>query len=185
MNPFHVLSADHARLLDLTNELTGGAGDPPGRPSEQRRLAERLVREGSRHEAIEEQYFWPLVRDRLKDGQVLAFAGVKQEVGARKLLHELNRTKPGGDTFMTMVFTLASHIRDHVTYEEGQMWPKLQLALAPDELDRLGTQLEKAKRTAPTRPHPHVPPDAQLLRAIGPWAGGMDRALDVVTLRAK
>lgn len=185
MNPFDVLSADHARLFELTDELTGRAGDPTGSQTGRRRLARQLVMEASAHEAVEEQFFWPLVRDRLKDGRALALAGVAQEVGSRKLLHDLDHTGSGDDTFTTMVFSAASRIRNHVTYEEGQLWPKLQLALDPDELDRLGTQLEKAKRTAPTRPHPHVPPDSQLLRALVPWAGRLDRVLDVLTLRGR
>lgn len=184
-NPFEVLSAGHARQLELANELTGGAGDPPRTLRDQHRLAERLVMEASAHEAIEEQCFWPAVRDRLEGGRVLAMAGLQQEVGARRLLHELNRTRPGDDSFMTMVFTAASRIRDHITYEEGQLWPKLQLTLDADELDRLGSDLERAKRSAPTRPHPHVPPDARLLRVVGPWTGRLDRALDLVTGRGK
>lgn len=185
MNPFDVLSADHSRLLDLSNQLTGGVGDPLGSTKEQRRAAEHLVMEGSKHEAIEEQCFWPLVRDRLDGGGALAVAGIQHEVRARSLLHELNRVQPGGDTFMTLVFTTASHIRDHLTYEESQVWPKLQLALDSEELERLGTQLHQAKRTAPTRPHPHTPPDARLLRTVGPLTGLVDRALDRLTMRGR
>ena len=181
MNPFYVLSADHVRLF----ELTGGAGDPAGSQRARRRLARQLVMEASSHEAIEEQLFWPIVRERLKGGRELALAGVEQEVGSRKLLHDLDRTGSDDDTFTTMVFTAASRIRNHVTYEEGQLWPKLQLALDAHELDRLGTELAKAKRTAPTRPHPRVRPDSQLLRALVPWAGRLDRVLDVLTLRGR
>jgi hypothetical protein len=49
--PFDVLSTDHSRLLNLSNHLTGGVGDPLGSTQEQRRAAEHLVMEGSKHGA--------------------------------------------------------------------------------------------------------------------------------------
>jgi hypothetical protein len=185
MDPFKLLSEDHQRLLELSNELTGGAGEPGGTEKQRRRTAQQLVIEGSKHEAIEEQFFWPVVRDRLDGGQPLAFAGIQQEMGGRSLLHELNHIRAGNVHFMTIVFTLASTIRDHLTYEENQVWPKLQLALGDEELEIMGTAMAAARRLAPTRPHPHTPPDARLMRAVGPVAGALDRARDVLTGRGR
>lgn len=185
MNPFALLAADHARQLELAGHLTGGRGDPPGSPKEQHRLAQQLVMVASGHEAVEEQFFWPVVRDRLEGGAALAGAAVRQEMGARSLLHELHRTSPGDDKFMTLVLTAASHIRDHITYEEGQVWPALQLALDAEDQERLGDRLAAARRTAPTRPHPHAPPGAGLLRTVGPLTGAVDRVLDRITRRGR
>lgn len=185
MNVFDVLCRDHERMRQLANRLTGGKGDPPGSPREQHKLAERLVMEGSAHEAIEEQFFWPVVRDRLEGGDALASAGIQQEMGARNLLHELNRMKAGNQHFMTIVFSIASHLRSHATYEEVQIWPKLELALDRADLESIGNAMEAARKLAPTRPHPHTPPVAGLLRTVGPLVGAVDRAVDAMTLRGR
>jgi hypothetical protein len=78
-----------------------------------------------------------------------------------------------------------SHIRDHLTYEESHVCPKLQLVLHNEELERLGTRLHQAKRTAPTRRHVHTPPDARLLRPVGSLTGLVARVLDLLTMRGR
>lgn len=181
MNALDVLARDHERLLDLATQLTGGRGEPPASSREQRKVAERLVMEASAHEAIEEQFFWPIVRDRLEGGKALALAGIDQEMRGRSMLHELNRVKAGNETFTTLVFSVASRLRMHATYEESQIWPKVELAVDRSELDRIGAAMEAARKLAPTRPHPHTPPDATLLRVVGV----ADRALDALTLRGR
>lgn len=139
---------------------------------------------GSRHEAVEEQWLWPAVRE-LDGGASLALAGLAQEQTLRNLLHELEHMKAGNAHFTTAVFVAASQIRDHVAYEESQILPKLQLALADEELERLGRRLEAAWHVAPTRPHPKTPADAQVLRSLGPAMAAVDRALDAVTGRGR
>lgn len=184
MNAIGVLTAQHQELLELSNALTGAAGDPPATPKERHRTAQRLVMAGSRHEAVEEQWFWPAVRE-LDGGAPLALAGLEQERTLRDLLHELDHMKAGNVHFTTAIFVAASQIRDHVTYEESQILPKLQLAVPEEELERLGRRLEAAWHIAPTRPHPKAPADSRLLKAMGPAVATVDRALDMLTGRGR
>lgn len=185
MDPFEVLGEDHRRLLELGNELTGGAGEPTGTPGERRRVARRLVVEGSKHEAIEEQHLWPVVRGRLGPGQALADRGLGEERRAKKLLHQLDRMSAGNVHFKTISFMVVSTIRDHVAFEEGQVWPKLRLALNDRELDEIGEKLASARRLAPTRPHPLLPPNDLVLATVGPLAAATDRLRDLVTGRGR
>ena len=184
MNALALLAENHQKLLELANALTGAAGDPSGTPRERRRTAQRLVALGSAHEAIEEQFFWPLVRD-LDGGAPLALAGLDQEQTLKDHLQELQHMQAGNVHFGTAVFSIASHLRGHVTYEESQIWPKVQLAVSAATLDELGHEMEKAWPLSPTRPHPKTPPDPQLLKTLGPVIGAVDRVIDVVTLRGR
>ena len=43
----------------------------------------------------------------------------------------------------------------------------------------------RGKDTAPTRPHPQVPPRPGVLKATGPVAAIVDRLRDIVTGRGK
>ena len=184
MNAIDLLTAQHQELLELSNALTGAAGDPRGTPKGRNRTAQRLVMAGSRHEAIEEQWFWPAVRE-LDGGAPLALAGLEQEQTLRNLLDEIDHMKAGNVRFTTAIFVAASRIRDHVTYEESQILPKLQLAVSEEDLERIGTRLQVAWHLAPTRPHPKTPADARLLKSVGPPIAAVDRALDALTGRGR
>jgi hypothetical protein len=49
----------------------------------------------------------------------------------------------------------------------------------------LGDSLEQAKKTAPTRPHPHTPASPGVLKTAGPAAAAADRARDAATGRGR
>ncbi len=53
------------------------------------------------------------------------------------------------------------------------------------EAQRLGDQVTQAKKLAPTRPHPHVPPQPAAVKSAGPLAGVADRLRDAVTGRGR
>jgi hypothetical protein len=65
------------------------------------------------------------------------------------------------------------------------VWPKLRLRLSDDEARQAGEALDRARAAAPTRPHPHTPPDPRLLRIVGPAIAAADRARDVLTGRGR
>jgi len=80
---FEVLAEDHAEVKQMLNELESTPGHSAGATeavlAARKRLAQRLVMASSRHEAAEEQYFWPTVRDRLGCGNQLADEAIGQE----------------------------------------------------------------------------------------------------------
>jgi hemerythrin-like domain-containing protein len=176
---FSVLSADHDRILGLLSQLTGGAPEPAAGPRERKAIANRLVKELSRHEVAEEMIFWPLVAERLDDGASVIEVALGQESVGKRVLNELVHVSPGNEEFATLTHTVASHLREHITYEQNVVWPRLQLRLSAGERGDLGGRLERAERLAPTRPHPHVPPAPAVLRAVGPVAALADRARNV------
>jgi hypothetical protein len=51
-------------------------------------------------------------------------------------------------------------------------------------LDKLGEKLERAKKIAPTRPHPDTPPNPTVLKTIGMVAATVDHVRDAFTGRA-
>lgn len=182
---FAVLSADHQRIFELSNQLTGGAGIASGAPKERKRLATELVIEESRHEVLEEQWLWPQVRARLSGGDALALAGLSQEQGAKRLLNELEHMSPGNDEFASVIDRIASAVRDHITFEESQVLPKLRLALDDEQAERIGENLARSRRLAPTRPHPHTPPAEVAIKTVGMAVAVVDRARDALTGRGR
>ena len=47
---------------------------------------------------------------------------------------------------------LIRDVRHHVQEEEGEMYPKLRMALGQERLTTLGARMQEAKKAAPTRP---------------------------------
>lgn len=172
---FSVLGADHERIFGLSNTLTGGASVPSVSPKERKAVADKLVEELSRHEAVEEMLLWPAVKERAEGGARMNQVALEQEANGKRLLNALAHITPDNEEFDTIVHTIAGVLREHISYEQNIVWPKLRLTLTAEEAGRLGSEAEKAKRRAPTRPHPHVPPDPALLKALAPAAAVIDK----------
>jgi hypothetical protein len=69
--------------------------------------------------------------------------------------------------------------------ESQQLKVKLKRALGLlDGLDPEAPQLAQDHRLAPTRPHPNLPPDPEVLRLAGRIAGATDRIRDALAGRA-
>jgi hemerythrin-like domain-containing protein len=189
-----LLRRDHdetRRLLSaletaLVSPGVPGVDSDPDRDDLLRRrgaLAEQLVICGSGHEAIEEQYFWPVVRRRVQCGTRLADQAVSQEQEAKHVLDQLEKHDPDHPEFEAALRRFITIGRAHIEFEERKVWPGVRLALSEQELDDLGAQLEQAKRLAPTRPHPNLPLTPDMLKVAAPIAGATDWIRDVLAGR--
>ena len=180
---FTVLAADHERILALSGRLTDGAAPTPPEPKQRKAIADELVMELSQHEVAEEMLLWPAVRDRADDGEELCATALEQEATGKRLLNELVKTSPDNEEFDTLTHSVAAMLRGHISYEQNIVWPRLRLKLSQEEASRLGVQIADAKRRAPTRPHPHVPAQPELLKKIAPAAAVLDKARNAMVRR--
>src|SRR5450631_3844138 len=169
---FEVLSRDHEEVKQMLSEFekgpTAANGASPDQLALRKQMAETLVIEESKHEAVEEMYFWPAVRDRLPDGGRLADEATGQEQQAKQVLDRLDRTGADDPEFEELLAQFITVGREHIAFEQTQVWPGLRSALTSTEAEELGEKLEQAKKTAPTRPHPGTPPAPGVLKSIGP-----------------
>lgn len=180
---FTVLAADHERILALSGRLTGGSARSSPEPKERKAIADELVMELSQHEVAEEMLLWPAVRDRVNDGDELCATALAQEATGKRLLNELVKTSPDNEEFDMLTHSVAAMLREHISYEQNIVWPRLRLKLSQEEANRLGTQIKEAKQRAPTRPHPHVPARPDLLKKIAPAAAVLDKARNAMVRR--
>jgi Hemerythrin HHE cation binding domain len=184
---FEVLGGDHAvvnRMLDaLENSPDNSAGANGAVLAARKAVAERLIMDSSGHEAAEEQYFWPAVRERLPDGNGLADQAIEQESLAKHLLHELAKLASRDPEFDALVDTIIPACRGHIEFEETRVWPGLRKVLSPDESRELGEKIIRAKKRGPTRPHPRTPPTPAVLATVGPVVAVVDKLRDAVAGR--
>jgi hemerythrin-like domain-containing protein len=186
---FSVLSKDHEEVKAMLAELEKGPTKATGANEDQlalrKKMAEQLIIEESRHEAVEEMFFWPAVREHLASGDELADTATSQEQEAKHVLNDLDKLDADDAEFERLLGTFIQAGREHIAFEETQVWPGLRVALTTEQAEELGTKLAEGKKTAPTRPHPHTPPSPGVLKTAGPAVAAADRARDAVTGRNK
>jgi hypothetical protein len=181
-----LLQRDHDEIRRLLLRLAAGPADTVLARGHDPRgtTVKQLVICASKHEAIEEQYFWPLVQRRVRDGTRLADDAVSQELQVKHVLDLVDGLDPAEGEFELLLLQLVSIYQLHLDFEEDRVWPGVRLALSEQELAHLGAQLSQGRRLAPTRPHPHMPPDPEVQRLAGRIAGATDRIRDALTGRS-
>ena len=188
-NVFTVLGQDHEEVRQMLAGLENGPGQDAGATGEdvqaRKAAVQALIVAESRHEAVEEEYFWPAVRDVLPDGNQLADHGISQEQDAKIVLDRLDKLEPGEREFEELVFAIVRDGRAHIAYEEEKVWPALREALTPTAADLLGAKLIQGKDLAPTRPHPNIPPRPGILKATAPAVAVADKLRDAVSRHTK
>ena len=170
-----LLIQDHREVRDLFRryrKLGAGARKSKGM------IVRQIVRELSVHAAVEEELLYPTVRDEVRGGDRLANEGIDEHRTAKELLLTLDRMDPDDGDFDATMRELMRDVEHHIREEEGEMFPRLRKAMDRETLEGLADMMRAAKKTAPTRPHPHAPsrPPANVVAGLA--AGVIDRARD-------
>lgn len=170
-----VLTRDHNQVNALRQQLE----TLPSHRSQRKSIVDMITVKLSEHEAVEEQYLWPAVREAMPDGDRWADEAIEQEQQGKDTLTALGKLEPDTDEFDELVEKLMLLLRKHVAYEE-KLFLELKSAM-PDEARRqLGEKLLAAKKLAPTRPHPHTPASPTVLKTAGVAAAAVDKVRDAV-----
>jgi hemerythrin superfamily protein len=189
-NLFDALARDHEEVKRMLAELetgptaTGGAG--ADELAQRKKMAQELVIEESKHETAEEMIFWPAVRERVEGGGKLADQAIEQEQEGKHVLDKLDKLDAGDPEFESLLGEFIRAGREHIAFEETQVWPKLRPVLSDQEVRRMGETYETAKQAAPTRPHPNIHgASTNKLISKGPMVAATDRLRDKLTRRGK
>jgi hemerythrin superfamily protein len=170
---------DHVELDGLLRRLEATTGD------DQDEVLTDLCRLVFSHAFAEEAVLWPAVRAALPDGEALTLRIEQEHQEINELVRRLEGTRhtdPGRAGLLQRVVRL---LDEDVRDEEDVVLPRLQDALTPRELQRLGRSWEAVRRTAPTRPHPVVSrrPPGNVLAALPLTL--IDRSRDVLDRLAR
>jgi hypothetical protein len=153
---FEVLRDVHGdvRLLLAALENSPGHAAGASQPVLRARKAAalRLVTDATRHAAAEGEHFWPAVRDRLGDGNMLADEVLARELAAGEALARLDKVEAGDDEFDELLAEIIPAVRRNLEFEEVRVWPQLRQALSPFQAREVGDQVREAAERAPARP---------------------------------
>jgi hemerythrin superfamily protein len=140
---------------------------------------DKLVRLLSIHAAIEETVLYPYVREQAHELESTVLEALEEHLVAKWELDALERMKPSDERFDAKVAVLTESVRHHVKEEEKELFPKLREKFSRSELQELGDKLAKAKRSAPTRPHPRSPDTPPANVPLSMANAVVDRARDL------
>lgn len=174
MDAITLLKQDHKTVEKLFKQFEKAA---PDATETKRELVDQIIEELSVHAAIEEQVFYPGVREEVEGVEDNVLEALEEHHVAKSTLAELEKMAPDHERFTAKVTVLIEAIRHHVEEEEGELFPEVRKALGRKRLGELGDQMESLKPIAPTRPHPNAPdePPANLVANTG--AAVVDKAV--------
>jgi Hemerythrin HHE cation binding domain len=155
---FEVLKQDHDEMKAMLTRLEEGPTVVSGATVDQlawrQQLVEEVIIEESMHEAAEQQYFWPAVRELGADGDRIADEAIEGEQQGERVLHSLGRLNPDDLRFEELLAMFTSAARTHIAFEEAHAWPLLRASITAQRAYELGDKITQAKKLAPTWPDP-------------------------------
>ncbi len=184
MDAIALLKKDHQKVESLFTRFEALEGQKPG--GEKQAIVEELVRELSMHAVIEEQFLYPLIRERDEALNKLALEALEEHHVAKWLLLEIDRRALDDERFDAKMKVMIENVRHHVREEEEELFPLMEKLMAREELEALGRVLDDAKLVAPSRPHPRAPDHPPGNIVVGMMSKVIDTGRDTVrTLRRK
>jgi hemerythrin-like domain-containing protein len=156
MDALTFLREDHKSVLGMLQVLDGAPTHSGAERSGLATMVTNLVITESQHKAVEEEYFWPVVRDALEDGAELADEAIAQQQAGKKLLQRLADGKPGEVDYHHALQEYVIVGREHILFEQDVVWPVFEAAVSREERENIGEKLELARKVARTTPA-HVP----------------------------
>ena len=145
MDAITLLEQDHAKVMKLMEEIEKTT-ERGVKTREQ--LFTKLVAELTVHEQIEEQIFYPAVKERAttKKLEDLVTESYEEHHFVDMVKAELEQTpfaaKEWAAKFKVMMENIEHHAKEE---EEGKMFPKVRKAFTKAELEELGTQMQELK----------------------------------------
>ena len=174
MNALTLLKQDHQNVEALFRRFEQAGEDDH---QEKQRVASKVIEQLSTHAAVEELVLYPAVRRELPEETPLVLEALEEHHLVKLSLAELDRLRPQDERFTAKMTVLIESVRHHVEEEEEELFPKIREALSVQQLEELGEAMEKAKETAPTRPHPRQPDQPPLNALLSVPVAVLDRVI--------
>jgi hemerythrin-like domain-containing protein len=144
MNALTLLEEDHRKVKRLLTELEATTQRGVKTRSE---LFERIKSELTVHEAIEEEIFYPTLKQHPRAKEIV-LEGYEEHDVVDRLMSELAELSVDDETWGPKAKVMMENIEHHIEEEEGDMFVKARQVLDRQELIDLGEAIAKRKDEA-------------------------------------
>ena len=140
MDAIELLTQDHQTVKDLFEQYEGLSDRSL---ASKRKLALKICQELSKHAMVEEEIFYPAVRDASRSNEDLVDEAIVEHASAKELIAQIVAMEAGEDLYDAKVKVLSEQIDHHVLEEEGEIFPRARDAEL--DLQAMGSQIAARK----------------------------------------
>jgi hemerythrin-like domain-containing protein len=107
-----------------------------------RQLIETVCEDLKVHTTLEEEIFYPAVREAIEDEDLMNEAAVEHET-AKMLIEQLENMRTDDPNYFATFTVLGEYVKHHIKEEQGEMFPAAKKAKV--DLDSLGERMRARK----------------------------------------
>ena len=133
-----LLRADHELVSGLFAQYEKARATP-----KKLELVAKICAELTVHAQVEEEIFYPAVKQALKDKELIPEATVEHAT-LKELIAQVEDVQPDGEMFDAKIKVLSEYVKHHVKEEETEIFPKAKATKL--DMAELGTQLAGRKQ---------------------------------------
>ncbi len=132
-----LLKADHEKVSDLFIEY-----EEAHSTKEKKQIAEQICDELTVHAQIEEEIFYPAVKQALKDKELIPEAR-GEHATLKSLIAQVKGVEPDGEMFDAKIKVMHEYVKHHVKEEQNEIFPKAKSSGL--DMMKLGAKLSERK----------------------------------------
>ena len=144
-----LLKADHKEIRKAFADFEK-AGD--GAEKTKQRLVDKMIELLTVHTYIENEVMYPRVRALLPDLEDDILESYEEHHVADVLVMELHQMTPKDERFEAKTTVLIENVTHHIKEEEDDWFPEVRKGLGRKQLQEIGAEMVKARKTAPRKP---------------------------------
>ena len=133
-----MLRADHKRVSDLFAQYEKTRSVP-----KKKEIVSQICTELSVHAEVEEEIFYPAVKQALKDKELVPEATVEHAT-LKDLIAQVKGVEPDGEMFDAKIKVLSEYVKHHVKEEQNEIFPKAKMTAL--DMNELGAQMAARKK---------------------------------------
>ena len=142
MDAIKLLEDDHKDMKKLLEEIGSTEDDAVEKRKD---LFGRIRKELQMHEKIEEEIFYPALKEHPKAKDIV-LEGYEEHHAVDVLLDELDEVPFDNERWAPKMTVIKENIEHHIEEEEEDMFEKARSILSDDELSELGDRMSRLKK---------------------------------------
>ncbi|TRW91257.1 hemerythrin domain-containing protein [Candidatus Methylobacter oryzae] len=132
-----LLKTDHQLVSDLFDEYEAAYSN-----AKKKQIANQICKELTVHAQIEEEIFYPAVKQAMKDKELIPEARIEHAT-LKSLASQLEGMEPDDEMFDAKVKVMHEYVKHHVKEEQNEIFPKAKSTGL--DMMKLGARLSERK----------------------------------------